>query len=332
MHKIYIPESISGVAQPLFITPLSAQSSRLFQSIPAEEYAGIFQSVSVPEEADFIVAPHEYADLQKKPRELAAYRSIADAAQKPLIISAYQDDPAPIHEENARILRPSAYKSRLQKNEFIMPGYVEDIGKARGVRNLPKGKQPTVGFAGKAGFASVEERVKYLLRNYLLRQGVDRQGVYFRRRALAALERDTRIALRQIVRKNFSANRKTVEVTPEQARAEYIENIEQTLCTLAPRGDGNFSFRFFEVLSCGRIPLLIDTDMALPLEDRIAYDEFIIRVPWQDVERVGDYVMDFFTKHDDGAIEAMQQKARSAFETHLYMPRFLDTLFTHYLT
>ena len=45
------------------------------------------------------------------------------------------------------------------------------------------------------------------------------------------------------------------------------------------RGAGNWSFRFFETLSAGRIPVLIDTDSALPLEDRVDWSLHVCRVP-----------------------------------------------------
>ena len=42
------------------------------------------------------------------------------------------------------------------------------------------------------------------------------------------------------------------------------------------RGAGNFSYRFYEALSFGRIPILIDTDTLLPLQTKIEWSEHII--------------------------------------------------------
>jgi Exostosin family len=224
------------------------------------------------------------------------------------------------------ILRASAYKSTLLPNEIFMPAYVEDLGRVHGVVPQKKEGKPTVGFVGKAGFASMKEQLKYLVRNYIVRRGVGREGVYFRRLAMRTLEKDPRVELQVIMRKAFGAHKSTIELSPEQARKDYVENIKNSLFTLSPRGDGNFSLRFYETLSLGRIPLLIDTDIPLPLEDTINYDEFVVRVPWQDVERIGDYVVAFFNQSEEEIVRR-QALAREAFEKHLYMPRFLETVF-----
>jgi len=180
---------------------------------------------------------------------------------------------------------------------------------------------------GKAGFSTMRDVARYLIRNYILRHGPDREGLYFRRHALASLARESAITLDVTARRRFSAHRKTIEVAPEDARRRYIESLKNSLFTLAPRGDGNFSLRFFETLAVGRIPVLIDTDAPLPLEDLIPYDEFIVRIPWQQVDQTGSLVASFFASKSDTEIEDMQRKARQMFETYLYMPAFLKRVF-----
>jgi len=65
------------------------------------------------------------------------------------------------------------------------------------------------------------------------------------------------------------------------ARKEYYENLATGGITFCSRGNGNFSYRFYEALSFGRIPLLIDTDCELPFEysETIKWDNHIIRIP-----------------------------------------------------
>jgi hypothetical protein len=53
-----------------------------------------------------------------------------------------------------------------------------------------------------------------------------------------------------------------------QARKEYIENIDTNLFTFCYRGAGNFSYRFYDVMMMGRIPILIKTDSIYPFEDK----------------------------------------------------------------
>lgn len=205
-----------------------------------------------------------------------------------------------------------------------MPAYVEDLGVQHGYEPL-RTKEATVGFVGKAGFRTVHEAVRYGVRNHVLRHGADREGMYFRRVALSVLKHNPSIKMKAIVRHSFSAHKDTIERPQEELRAEYVANMRNSLFTLAPRGDGNYSLRFYETLSMGRIPILIDTDMALPFEDQIAYDQFMVRVPWQDIAHVGEYVMRFLEKSPEEIVDA-QRKGRQAFERYLYMPAFLRQL------
>jgi len=55
------------------------------------------------------------------------------------------------------------------------------------------------------------------LKNYVLRHGAKREGLYFRRKALALLAADPRIVLKATKRKRFSAHRASIELPLEQA-------------------------------------------------------------------------------------------------------------------
>ena len=66
-------------------------------------------------------------------------------------------------------------------------------------------------------------------------------------------------------------------------RREYVENLRECDIALCVRGDANASQRFYEALSASRIPLFLDTDCVLPLEEVISYDDFMIRVPSREI-------------------------------------------------
>jgi hypothetical protein len=51
---------------------------------------------------------------------------------------------------------------------------------------------------------------------------------------------------------------------PDIFRQEFKSSIENSDIVFAPRGDANFSQRFFEALSAGRVPIISDTHMTLP--------------------------------------------------------------------
>ena len=53
-------------------------------------------------------------------------------------------------------------------------------------------------------------------------------------------------------------------------------NMQQSPFNLCTRCNGNFSMRFYQTLSCGRIPVFTDTDIELPFSDVIDYNSFCV--------------------------------------------------------
>ncbi len=88
-------------------------------------------------------------------------------------------------------------------------------------------------------------------------------------------------------------------------RQEYLRSIRESMLVLCPRGTGANSIRFFETLSMGRIPVLISDDVMLPFERDINYDEFILRIPEQDVEDVPQIILKWLEEH---SMEALIKK------------------------
>lgn len=305
-----------------------ATHSTLFQGIPSQEYEGIFQVVNSSTEADIMLFPHNYKSARAENADYVK-KIVQESllAKKKLMIIAYGDSTDEIDLSNVIILRSSKYRSQMRPYEIMMPAYVEDIGRVHH-EPLSKSAKPKVGFVGKAGFANSKELFKYLIKT-LCNRGAEKPGEWFRRSAIHQLQKSVDIDLRTIIRKMYSGSQKTIEISPEEARRTYIENMQNTHFTLAPRGYGNFSMRFYETLAMGRIPVLIDTDMRLPLEDRIPYDKFIVRVPCDKMKLLSRYVLDFYNRHDEESWINAQKQARQYFENYLYMPAFLRIVFTH---
>jgi len=89
-----------------------------------------------------------------------------------------------------------------------------------------------------------------------------------------------------------------VEKNLDLVRKEYLDLLENTKFPLCPRGKGLNSIRFFEALRLGRIPVLIADDTKLPLEWMIDYDEFIVRVPEQEIADADKYINRWLSDHD----------------------------------
>src|SRR6185503_19907515 len=102
--------------------------------------------------------------------------------------------------------------------------------------------------------------------------------------------RSTLVRTRFIARDFFSGAKSTIQLSPKEARREFVSTTRAGDFALAPKGDGNYSVRFLEALALGRIPVLIDTDTELPLEDRIPYEKICVRVPARDIARTPEYI------------------------------------------
>ncbi|TSC71441.1 MAG: Exostosin family protein, partial [Parcubacteria group bacterium Gr01-1014_48] len=132
-----------------------------------------------------------------------------------------------------------------------------------------------------------------------------------------------------IVRRTFSGLRRTIEVDPKVARKEYLDSITEADFVLAPKGDGNYSNRFLKTLAFGRIPVLVDTDVVLPLEDIIDYSKIVVRVPMEHVHDTPRYIREFYDALSEQEWRERQHMARKAFEEYLRQDSFFRYFFTH---
>lgn len=146
--------------------------------------------------------------------------------------------------ENQIIVRTSGTKSLLKSNEYILPYIVEPI---TNFVSLPKTTdKPIIGFCGWKS----RHRVEFLTK----------------------LSNEPRVTTNFIIRTRFLGGNKSGPVKKKQ----FSDNIQQSHFIVCNRGTGNFSMRFYETLAAGRIPILVDTDMQLPLNNVASYKDIII--------------------------------------------------------
>lgn len=92
--------------------------------------------------------------------------------------------------------------------------------------------------------------------------------------------------------------------------AQYEQHMRGLTYVLCPRGIENFSFRFYEALKFGRVPVLIDTEMVLP--DEVNWDELIVRVPYPELSNIGDIIAHDYRRHSAASFRRRQEKAFEA--------------------
>jgi len=112
-----------------------------------------------------------------------------------------------------------------------------------------------------------------------------------RRRAVEALARCTRLDPLIVERGQFwggTAGDRSSEA--QRVRREYAASLAAGEYALCVRGAGNFSFRLYEALSCGRIPVFVDTDCVLPDEDHVDWRSLCVYVDESELPRLEEAV------------------------------------------
>ncbi len=102
----------------------------------------------------------------------------------------------------------------------------------------------------------------------------------------------------------------------EVLRKRYLEIMRRSRFSLAPRGFGLNSFRFFESLSLGIPPILVSSDCALPFAEAVDYSQFCFCVP-AEVETAVTAITDILRNTSAEQRNAMAAAARSAYDNFL---------------
>lgn len=329
----FVPPPLTGVdVHPVFFFLYPPPSTGLFQErVPPSYFAS---AARVPiEEATAIVIPNNFKYTDAR---IDAYiQSYADMAERyglPLYIFACGDFTEQlIFDPRALVFRYSLYRSALQPQDISIPTVTEDLG-MDGISYRTKSDRPTISFCGKADFPTVRSRIAYYVKNVAadLRSVVQpihrarKVGIYWRRRAIAVCKKSALLRTNFIIRSSFSGSKATIELDPGRARTEFIDSVVESDFVLAPKGDGNYSNRFLEALSLGRIPVIVETDVVLPLEHIIAYDRCVVRIPMRDVSRMPEYIRAWYDALDETQWKEAQAYARYVYATYLR----IDTYFT----
>ena len=196
--------------------------------------------------ADIVVLPFKFNGIHNSIFKLLS--NLAKQLDKKLWCFYNDDDnKSYVLDEHIVLFRTSFYKSSKNKNEKGLIAFSADFYRQKQSDNI------SVGYCG-----------YYTARNIRFPGGI------FNARApyLTYLQKSN-VANNFIIRQGFWAPK----IDKKQAQLEYFENMENNIFTFCMRGAGNFSYRFYETLMMGRIPIFIDTDCVLPFEELINFSD-----------------------------------------------------------
>jgi hypothetical protein len=191
--------------------------------------------------------------------------------------------------------RSGMYRSKQKPNEYLLP-YVWVQSELKGeVPFVPlekKGNRPLIGFCG----SIVSDPCRLIHIN--------------------EVKKAPQIKTNFIIRTEYWAGKQGDRSVVD----DFIKNIQTTYGTLCSRGTGNFSARFYQVLYLGRIPIVVNTDMVLPFEDRINWKEIIVLCQ-SEKELVRDTIE--WWKIDMGRA---QIRAKEIYETYLEPKKWCERI------
>jgi len=194
------------------------------------------------------------------------------------------------------LYRTSLHKSKQKINEYSFPAWSEDFGTAERLHIRSKSEKPVVGFCG-----AVTHPIRHT--------------------AISLIEKNTNLNTNFLIRGNFWGG----SIHDPQIREEYICNINSSDMVLCCRGAGNFSYRLYETISLGRVPIIVDTDIVLPCDDMIDWKSISIWV--EDINLINDSINNFWQKITDIDYKKLQTTIRDTYEKYI-----CPTGFTSYLS
>jgi hypothetical protein len=276
-----------------------------------------FCSVSA-DEAEIFVYPYRYTlnDETLNAGEEAEKRGLE------CIFFTHGDDASIPDIPFGRLYRHSIFSDKRGKNEYAMPAFADDI-----LQNLPasitpqmicpreKGVKPIVAFRGYVGNSLLRTAFRFLGKK---EKAV---GLTLRNKLLKKLSSDGRIVTIFEKQNHFSGGVKGITSSDlnhaEWVKNEYIKNLLSADYTLCVRGAGNFSYRFYEVLAAGRIPLFINTNCVLPFEDEINWRKHCLWIESDEIDQLSGRLVEFHTRTTDDQFSQMQKNNRLLWEEYL---------------
>jgi hypothetical protein len=270
------------------------------------QYSNLGQSffeLSSLEEADVIIFP---GNLEKvfDPRYLSLATELSEKARLTGKLTAgffwgdCSDKSLPISCD--LVFRNSLYRSHKSRCDFAYPNWTVDFVETYFDGNVPirqKPSKPVIGFCGFIGSSDIKLYTKRFL--YQFKKQLGRgfppphyTGHLLRKKALSALSNSKLIETNFVFRDNmgFVGQASTMH---NAYRSMYVNNMQESDYLFCCRGYGNYSYRFYEVLSAGKIPIFLDTDCVLPYDFEIDWKKYCVWVKQEELPIIAEKIAEF---------------------------------------
>ena len=338
LHRVHVFPLLKA-----FIKPGSYSDAQRLKDYGISEKD--FQIVNVVEQADIIILTMSwwyYHNTGKLNKAISFIEHMNKVGFKVWIhIPGDADIDIPKHLK-VNTLVQQAYKSKVGKNVFCYPSFIEDPLEKYYQKSAPSERtidlKPSVGFCGYADSRiskSYIEIFRIAVKNVMYHLGLRPQkphrlvsNVYKRFKILNKLQKDPRINSNFILRNQYRAGLSNNKSRDEhQSTIDFFENIDNSDYVLCYRGAGNFSIRFYQTLAMGRIPVFVNTDCLLPFENQINWKALTVWIEGENRTDISNSILRFHSNLNNDKMNKLFIRNRALWESHLRVGPFFKNLF-----
>lgn len=239
---------------------------------------------------------------------------------------------------NLYVLRYGGYRSKFSSREYVLPPQIKDplvtYYNTLNITERAFQKKPVIGFCGHADvswtkavreiFATAKRNIQFYLGMSTSEPQQLLSTSWLRAQILGRIQKSTLVTSNFIWRNKYRAGVKQ-DKEGHKTTLEFYDNIQDSDYVICVRGVGNFSIRFYEAMAMGRIPVLIDTDCALPFDREITWQNHMVWVKYNDRFKVAEKVAAFHSALSESEFINLQYANRKLWVERLTLKGFFQT-------
>jgi hypothetical protein len=249
-NKIYFSDILTDVKRidlfPKAVVPPRGIQSHFYQKLATTKHF---------DEANLVLVPHEWQDIRRNQEYLIHLRELSNGA--PILIFNTGDVSPPVNLKNAIQIRTFLHPGESNQGKIVIPYPV--LGRDFKIRDW--NKTPRVGFMGQLPRISPGSLISRPKPSF--RFPIKSSSYLNRRLSIAKLRKlGPEVNVDLVIRPAFTAHHKNKNLVAHSA--EFQNQLFECDYILCPRGYGNTSIRFYESLSAGKTPILVESEGGMP--------------------------------------------------------------------
>ncbi len=294
------------------------------------------------ESGQIVIIPHSLKEYRRRNTLKDIIHFSQDCIKQNKFVVAY--DHGALHiSPNHFSLQFRTNNTRGSGKSVTIPNWLYDLGYHS---NLPALEQPLVGFSGNVEYPSrlngiakyvrlPHRWINHLACNLTIDEHLNVQTIkqmiarYVRQALLSQLTSFNQVKV-DILSRSTSFFTESAE-TRNKLQSEYRSSIFNNIYFIVIRGDGQGFFQLYEIMSAGRIPIIIDTGVTLPSLRKYDWTDISLIVPFNELDTLEERIITFHANHSAQELEAKCQAARQAYEEllpHNYVPNIMLPMLT----